>query len=88
MFSKEVVALIIAIVSAPAIVGVIEMVKRLLVGWLPKVNPKVIAYATAAIVAFGATAYYLLANGIFTLPLFLGYSVLVFIEANGIYKAM
>ncbi len=87
MFDNPVVALIAATVSTPAFVGIIEMLKRQLVKLFPRVNAKTFGYVSASLVSLGATALYLLMTNTFTVTLFAIYSVLVFVETNGLYKS-
>ena len=64
------------------VVGITEMVKRFL-NW-----DGVLAYIISAVVSAGATAYVLLTTNIFSWVGFALYTVLVFLEANGLYKVI
>ena len=88
MFDNATVALILAILGGPVVLAVTEMVKRLLVKWFPTLSTAVIGYAVCGASAIGGTLYLLLQTHTFTPLAFVGYSVLVFIEASGIYKAL
>jgi hypothetical protein len=44
-------------------------------------------YLISLAVSGGATAYYLISNHVFTIVSFLGYTIFVFLTANGVYKA-
>jgi len=82
MFDPHVVELILAGIAGLTVVGVTEMLKRMfktggIWGYL---------ISLAASAAF--TAFYLAQAGIFTLIAFIGYTLFVFLAANGIYKAV
>jgi len=88
MLDNETVVLILAILGGPVVMAVTEVVKRLLVKAFPGLAVATLAYAICAASSLGATAYFLVSQHLFTVPAFIGYSVLVFIEASGIYKAL
>jgi len=88
MFDNATVVLILAVLGGPVVMAVTEMVKRVLVKEFPKLAVATIAYIVCAASSFGCTAYILVSQHLFAIPAFLGYSVLVFIEASGIYKAL
>jgi len=88
MFDNATVVLILAILGGPVVLAVTEMVKRLLLKAFPKLSTATIGYAVCAAASLGATAYFLVSQHLFAIPAFIGYSVLVFIEASGIYKAL
>ena len=64
------------------VLGLTEMAKRLLKA------SGILAYVISAGVSLAATAFYFLTTGTFTWFNFALYSVLVFLEANGFYKAI
>lgn len=85
-------AVVAAILSGAWLVGgafpvssLTEMLKRLI---FPNeaTRPKWSGYVCSAIVCVVMTGGYLLFFKIFTLAGFLGYSVVVYLEANGLYK--
>jgi len=80
-FDPKIVAVILALIAGPIVSFVIQAVKS----WLKWEDAK--ALALSAVIAFGATAYYLLlVSHTFSLINFIGYGLLVFIESTGIYK--
>jgi len=81
MLDLSVVNVIMAGALGLTVLGVTEIVKRFL-----KVSG-IGAYLVSLVVSAGATAYYLITNHIFTVILFIGYTLLVFATANGIFKA-
>jgi hypothetical protein len=81
MLDLSVVNVIMAGALGLTVLGVTEIVKRFL-----KASGAV-AYIVSLVVSAGATAYYLVSNHIFTVVLFIGYTLLVFATANGIFKA-
>ena len=64
-----------------------ELLKRMLIGWLPTVSAKLLGYASAALTSAAATAAYFIAAGGFNWGAFLGYTVAVFLLATGLYKS-
>jgi hypothetical protein len=81
MFDPAVVATILAIAGI-GVLGITEMIKRFLKA------EGVVAYLISLAVSAAATAFVLLQAGTFGVVPFIGYTILVFIEANGIYKAV
>ena len=81
MFDPNVVETIMLGVMGLTVLGITEMLKKLF-----KANGAV-AYLLSFIVSAGGTLYYLISQSIFTLPSFIGYTIIVFLSANGIYKA-
>ena len=80
-FDPSVVQIIMAGALGLTVLGVTQMVKV----WLKASG--LVAYLISFAVSGGATAYYLVTTHTFTVVLFIGYTVLVFLSANGIYKA-
>jgi len=80
-YDPAVVELILLGVGGLTVVGITQMVKT----WLKASG--VLAYVISGIVSAAATAYFLVKAGSFTVPAFVGYTVFVFLAANGIYKA-
>lgn len=81
MFDPAIVEIIMAGALGLTVLGVTEMIKK----WLKASG--FVAYLISFIVSVGGTLYYLISNAIFTVPALIGYSILVFLSANGIYKA-
>lgn len=81
MFDPSIVTIIMAGALGLTVVGVTEMVKK----WIKATG--VAAYLISFIVSAAGTAYYLISTATFTIPSMIGYSILVFLSANGIYKA-
>jgi hypothetical protein len=81
MFDPAVVATILAIAGV-GVLGITEMIKRFLKA------EGVVAYLISLAVSAAATVFVLLQAGTFGLVPFVGYTILVFLEANGIYKAV
>jgi hypothetical protein len=81
MFDPAVVTIIMAGALGLTVLGVTEVVKK----WLKATG--IAAYLISLVVSAAGTAYYLITNSIFTIPSMLGYTILVFLSANGIYKA-
>jgi hypothetical protein len=81
MFDPNVVETIMLGAMGLTVLGITEMLKKLF-----KANGAV-AYLLSFIVSAGGTLYYLIGQSIFTLPSFIGYTIIVFLSANGIYKA-
>ena len=75
-----VVALILG-VGGIGVLGLTEMIKRLLK------FEGVLVYLLSLVVSAAATAFTLATTSAFTWPAFAIYTVIVFLEANGIYKA-
>ena len=80
-FDSAIVELILAGVGGLTVLGITQMVKT----WLKASG--VLAYVISGAVSAAATAYILVKAGSFTIPAFVGYTVFVFLAANGIYKA-
>lgn len=80
-FDPATVDLILAGVAGLTVLGITQMVKV----WLKASGA--LAYVISGAVSAAATAYYLVKSGGFTVPVFVGYTVFVFLAANGIYKA-
>lgn len=81
MFDFSTVELIMAGALGLTVVGLTEMLKKFLKA------SGVAAYLISLAVSAAATAYYLVANHIFTILAMIGYTVLTFLVANGIFKA-
>ena len=81
MFDPGVVETIMLGALGLTVLGITEMLKK----WLKATG--VAAYAVSLVVSAAGTAYYLITTHLFTIPLMLGYTFLVFLSANGIYKA-
>lgn len=82
MFEQGIVEKILLGVGGLTVVGLTEMIKRFfnLEGlW---------AYVLSAVVSAAATAYFLLSGGGFAWIPFVGYTIFVFLVANGIYKTI
>ena len=82
IFDPEIVQVILAGALGLTVLGVTQVIKN----WLKATG--VLAVVLSLAVSGAATAYYLISNTIFTIPLFLGYTFFVFITANGIYKSV
>jgi hypothetical protein len=80
-YDPAVVELILLGLGGLSVVGITQMIKT----WLKATG--VLAYVISALVSAAATAYVLTKTGGFTIPAFVGYTVFVFLAANGIYKA-
>ena len=81
MFDLNTVDLILAGVGSLTVLGVTEIVKR----FLKAKGAGAIAVSLA--VSAGFTAYYLIAQHLFSIVPFVGYTLLVFAVANGFFKA-
>lgn len=81
MFDPAIVTIIMAGALGLTVLGVTEMIKK----WLKATG--VIAYIISFIVSAAGTAYYLISTSTFAIPSFIGYTILVFLSANGIYKS-
>jgi hypothetical protein len=81
MFDPAIVTLIMAGALGLTVVGVTEAVKKLFKA--TGILAKIVALAVSA----GGTAYYLISTATFTVPLFIGYTLLVFVSSTGIYTA-
>jgi hypothetical protein len=82
MFDPSIVELILAGALGLTVVGVTELIKRFL-----KVTGAA-AYIVSLVVSAAGTAYYLIANHIWAVVPFIGYTALTFLSANGIFKAL
>ncbi len=80
-FDPGTVDLILLGVAGLTVVGITQMVKV----WLKASGA--LAYVISGAVSAAATAYYLVKADQFTVIAFVGYTVFVFLAANGIYKA-
>jgi hypothetical protein len=80
MFDPTTVQAILAGALGLTVLGVTEMVKRFL-----KVSG-IGAYLVSLAVSAGATAYYLIQTHTFAVFTFAGYTIFVFLTANGIFK--
>ena len=76
-----VVAAILA-VGGVGVVGLTDMLKRLF-----KVGG-IYAYLINLGVSVAATAFILATSGVFTVPALVVYTIVVFLEANGVYKTI
>ena len=81
MFDQGIVALILAGIGGIGVVGVTQILKNFLKA------SGVGAVIISLIVSAGFTAYYLISTSTFTPVLMIGYSLLVFASANGLFKA-
>lgn len=88
MFDNATVVLILAFIGGPVVLAVTEMAKRLLLKAFPRLAVATLAYVICGASSVGATLYLLLSTHTLTPVALIGYSVLVFIEASGIYKAL
>ena len=79
-FDPAVVELILLGIGGLTVVGITQLIKT----WL-KVEGAA-GYIISAVVSAGATAYVLITTHIFPVVAFIGYSLFVFLAANGIYK--
>jgi len=81
MFDSTIVEAIMAGALGLTVLGVTEIVKRFLKA------SGIGAYLISLAVSGAATAYYLIAAHVFAVLPFVGYTLLVFATANGIFKA-
>jgi hypothetical protein len=81
VYDPAVVELILLGIGGLTVVGITQMIKI----WLKATG--VLGYVISGAVSAAATAYVLTTTGGFTIPAFVGYSIFVFLAANGIYKA-
>lgn len=81
MFDPAIVDVILIGVGGLSVLGVTEIVKRFLKA------TGVGAILISLVVSASFTAYYLLSTGGFSVLSMVGYSLLVFASANGIFKA-
>lgn len=81
MFDPAIVDVILIGVGGLSVLGVTEIVKRFLKA------TGVGAILISLVVSASFTAYYLLSTGAFSVLSMVGYSLLVFASANGIFKA-
>lgn len=86
MIDPEIVQVIIGGVLGLTVLGVTEVVKKFLFK-PPKVVPQLAGYAISLAVSAASTAYYLISQHIWAIPLFAGYTLYVWAVANGIFKA-
>lgn len=82
MFDPSTIEVIMAGALGLTVLGVTQLIKE----WLKATG--LLAVFISLVVSAAATAYYLISNAIWTLPLFLGYTFFVFLTANGIFKAV
>jgi len=80
-FDSAIVELILAGVGGLTVLGITQLIKT----WLKAGG--VLAVVISGVVSAAMTAVYLIRAGNFTVTALIGYSVLVFAAANGIYKA-
>jgi len=80
VFTPATVELILLGIGGLTVVGITQMIKS----WLKATG--ILAYAISGAVSAAATAYVLTKTGGFTIPAFVGYTIFVFLAANGIYK--
>ena len=84
-FSPEIVAAIMALFGV-GIIGIIEGIKSVIKAIVKKSSlPPVLNLGIAAAASFGATAIFLLQAGLFSVLALIGYGVIVFGEATGLY---
>lgn len=81
MFDNSIVLLILAGIGGVGVVGVTQIIKNALKA------TGVLAVIISLLVSAGFTLYYLVSTGTFTPILMIGYSLLVFASANGIFRA-
>jgi hypothetical protein len=81
MFDQTIVELILAGVGGITVLGITQIIKNFLKA------TGVGAILISLVVSAGATAYYLLASGTFAVIPMVGYTLLVFASANGIFRA-
>lgn len=81
MFDPGIVDIILAGALGLSVLGVTEILKRFLKA------SGVGAVLISLVVSAGSTAYYLLSHQAFAVIPFAGYTILVFLSANGIFKA-
>lgn len=88
MFDQAVVDAILATgLAGFGVAALTEMLKRLVLWIAPSLKSwQPLGYLASAIVSLAATFTYLSAAQIFSWLPFLGYSLLVFLAANGLYK--
>jgi hypothetical protein len=82
MFDLNTVDLILAGVGGLTVLGVTQILKQFLKA--SGVGAVLISLAVSA----GFTAYYLLANALWNVVTFVGYSLLVFAVSNGVFRAV
>ena len=80
-FDPEVVVTILAFAGI-GVTGLTEMIKRLFKA------SGIVAYIISLIVSAGATAFVLIQAGSFAWVSFAIYTIVVFVEANGLYKVI
>ena len=80
MFDPGIVDKILLGIGGLTVVGITEMLKRFF-----KLDG-LWAYIISLVVSIGATAYVLTSSGTFNVLSFIGYSIFVFLAANGIFK--
>jgi len=81
MFDPAIVTIIMAGALGITVLGITEVIKK----WLKATG--VAAYLISFVVSAAGTAYYLISTATFAIPTFIGYTILVFLSANGIYKS-
>lgn len=81
MIDPSIVEVILGGVLGLTVLGVTEVIKKFLKA------KGIAAMLISLAVSAGATAYYLISQNIFAIPLFIGYTLYVFAVANGIFKA-
>jgi len=81
MFDPNVVETIMLGAMGLTVLGITEMLKK----WFKASG--IFAYVISFVVSAIGTLYYLIQNHVFTFPTMIVYTVLVFLSANGIYKA-
>ena len=81
MFDNSVVLLILAGIGGVGVVGVTQIIKNALKA------TGVLAVVISLLVSAGFTLYYLVSTSTFTPILMIGYTLLVFASANGIFRA-
>ena len=81
MFDNSIVLLILAGIGGVGVVGVTQIIKNALKA------TGVLAVVISLLVSAGFTLYYLVSTATFTPVLMIGYTLLVFASANGIFRA-
>lgn len=82
MFDLSTVDLIMTGFAGLTVIGVTQVIKQFL-----KASGAG-AIAISILVSAGFTAYYLISNAMFSVPLMIGYTLLVAAVANGVFKAL
>lgn len=84
--SNVVTAILVTGVGGLGVTALTELLKRFLQNVFKLEGSKAIGYVCSAIVSLVATAVMLFTSGGFTVTAMVGYSLAVFLTANGIFK--